>query len=581
MNITTPILCLLLPWLPLQESPRGDAPAASTVLRFHPFGALTAPRTDSPCLPVGLSTVGLTSDRASDLPRTGAPLFAPDEAIELIRDWTGSESWDIPGPSLQSSGGRLIVVQTPELHDRVRSVIGSLERSMTRRVSVRVFALPAGHPVVLSRIEAGAGPVLDARAVEEAVAGLAGTPEFQVGGLVGSRLELGAVRETPAVVGWDAEVAEGASQAEPVVKKLRDGCSLSACVRVAGEGRLHVAVAWNRATRQPREAADLAAEGLGQVDLPEFLVTRGGASAAVPAGGGLLVGAAQADAGVGPSAFLVLPALEDAATEQPAGHLLEDLRVATRPIEDFPFAWPGLLGYGVPEPLAPGEEKESGTYPTPEPDAFLSSDHVAEVLKASVPSGAWDNGQAHLSLVAEGRFLALKGPSELLTRARRALEDILGEARRSTGIRVTVASGGAPILSAFLAAPERGSTVIAAGREVGLVRGYDTMIATRASIVLPQSTTMFGGLALGIRPRRLNGDDRVQLEVRGAWARLKGPVKQRTLGAPKVGTISAPELDVVPISADVTLRTGEPVEVALGSGEGGPLTLTLAAWPID
>ena len=123
---------------------------------------------------------------------------------------------------------------------------------------------------------------------------------------------------------------------------------------------------------------------------------------------------------------------------------------------------------------------------------------------------------------------------------------------------------------------------IAAGREMGLVRGYDVQIAKQSSIVLPQSVTLFGGLALGLRPRRLSGDERIQLEVRGAWARLKGPVKQRSLGAPKVGTVSAPELDIVPVSADVTLRTGEPTEVALGTLEpGGPLTLTLAAWPID
>jgi len=579
MNITTPILCLLLPWLAPQEPSRGDDPPAATVLRFHPFGALTAPRTESPFRPVGLSTVTFGSNREGSLdlhPSTGSPLLAPEEVIDLIRDWTGPEHWDIPGPSLQSSGGRLIVIQTPAVHDRIRSVLESLERNVTRRVGLRVFALPARHPAVLRRMEAGAGPVLDPRALEETVAALAGATEFRASGLVGSRLELGAVRESSGVVGWDAEVAEGASQAEPVVKALRDGCSLTACVRVAGEGRLHVAVVWNRATGQSREPTDLQAEGLGQVDLPEFLVTRGGAAAAVPAGGGLLVGAASADVGDGPAAFLLVPALEDAASDPPAGHLIEDLRAATRSIEDFSFAWPGL-------PVVPTDEDNPSVYPRPEPDAFLTSGHVSDVLKASVPSEAWDNDQARALQISEGRFLALKGPADLLVRARRALDEILGEARRSTGIRVTVAAAGAPVLSAFLAAPERGSTVIAAGREVTLVRGYETMIAQKASIVLPQSATLFGGLALGIRPRRLNTDDRFQLEVRGAWARLKaGPVKQRTLGAPKVGTLSAPELDVVPVAADVTLRTGEPVELPLGSAEGiGPLTLTLAAWPID
>ncbi|HEX3134684.1 MAG TPA: hypothetical protein VHX44_14030 [Planctomycetota bacterium] len=69
-----------------------------------------------------------------------------NEFIELVQKHVAPITWQIDGVGIKEFNGTMVVIQVPEVHQRIAEFIATLERTSARQVIVRCHRLPAGAP---------------------------------------------------------------------------------------------------------------------------------------------------------------------------------------------------------------------------------------------------------------------------------------------------------------------------------------------------------------------------------------------------------------------------------------------------
>lgn len=104
-------------------------------------------------------TMGSFPGPQLDLPEAGGvgsrllPPIEPDsipalnDFVQLIQRYIAPQSWEIEGVGIKEFKSTLIIVQVPEVHQRIAEFIAQLERTAARQVVIRCFRLPAAGPL--------------------------------------------------------------------------------------------------------------------------------------------------------------------------------------------------------------------------------------------------------------------------------------------------------------------------------------------------------------------------------------------------------------------------------------------------
>jgi len=94
-----------------------------------------------------------------DIPEPGGvgsrllPPIEPDSVqpindfVELIQRFIAPTTWTIEGVGIKEFQTSLIIIQVPEIHQRIAEFIAQLERTAARQVVVRCYRLPAAAPL--------------------------------------------------------------------------------------------------------------------------------------------------------------------------------------------------------------------------------------------------------------------------------------------------------------------------------------------------------------------------------------------------------------------------------------------------
>jgi hypothetical protein len=93
-----------------------------------------------------------------DIPEAGGvgsrllPAIEPEkfptqnDFVKLVRRMVAPNTWDIDGVRIQDISSPLVIIQVPEVHQRIVEFIATLERAAARQVIVRCHRLPAATP---------------------------------------------------------------------------------------------------------------------------------------------------------------------------------------------------------------------------------------------------------------------------------------------------------------------------------------------------------------------------------------------------------------------------------------------------
>lgn len=188
-----------------------------------------------------------------------------DVIVELIVSTIDPESWDLEGRAIDASNGILLVANSQEVVDQIRSLLTALRSTTTRMVSVEALYLAVSPEVweeVLVSPDSGDARVLLDRAGYAALAarqaqgdGVRLVDRVRATCFSGQRVHTQLGGQRAYIADLDIELAQGSVAADPIVRTLRDGVMLD--VRpVASASQeevvLRLAVSLGRSAGSPR-----------------------------------------------------------------------------------------------------------------------------------------------------------------------------------------------------------------------------------------------------------------------------------------------------------------------------------------
>jgi hypothetical protein len=244
----------------------------------------------------GWSALGLLSTSGS------SPTVSSDGIIDLIMTVVAPESWEEDEATLLPTAfGGLLARNTPAVLDEIRELLGALERIALRGVQMdlRVFSVP-GRAILENATKLAPGPrkdlgILDRLARDETVREIR---RVALGGIENRWAACQAGVDVSFVSDHDAEVAQGARIADPLVGRIFDGLVANVRPMLSLDGRevtLELALRLSRVDPlflMPPRRTGAAASGI--LHLPRQRVLRHEASVTFPRGGCRVI-----DAGTG------------------------------------------------------------------------------------------------------------------------------------------------------------------------------------------------------------------------------------------------------------------------------------------
>jgi hypothetical protein len=557
-----------------------DSPSERLEVRTYSVPLLVEPRADAYGLPLGFFPLlpdvpaldqgnlwhTLTQRDRIDV---DAVIHAVDRVVPLE---------EVPGSSLRVFGNVIVASQTQAKHDAIRRELAEIQSVAGRTYAIRVAVLPADavlpRDVVVSPAEAQRLCDLDGAVVRT------GTAES------GQRIVLAAATETSYVSDVDTEVAQKSAIGDPVGAIARDGTSVGVRVRFAGAGFVSIeTTAEVAALDRPIASFSTQLPEIGSIQLPSYGVTRIGASAVVPDGGGISVACAGDAREPGRTAVLVSVAPMAAEPSRSALSTI-DLDFLVRSPSKFATSSPSSLAAATAFQATPslqGAARRAGdhvgqAWTNPSAEAMFDPSELENVLRAAAGENFDDSammlvGPALLAVATDvpeaGKILAAAEPLfrgqrrtttlelalvRLPAAVRRRLDPVRGTLAEDSTDAAPGGKGARVLLRAATACIDRDTTALELGREEAIVGGYAAEIAQSSRISDPVVIPTFTGLAVEMTPHR-GLDDAIAVDVRGSFSR-GGAAESHVTGAAHIGVLEQPSLASIDVGGTWVLTPG-------------------------
>ncbi len=628
-----------------------EAGAARQILRIYDVAMLTTEaREPAPSprlgLPADSSRGGGASGASLTLGEESPPGVAipPDRLLELIRTNIAPDSWEHARSRSQIEGGRLIVVQSPEVHAEIEAYLEQL-----RGVRGRLITIEATLAFVDGKVlrDLGAGPILtteQAAALERRLrAGDGAKPIARPRATVLNRQPavMNAVRTRRFLGDYDVNQTGVTPTVAPATTIVREGAIFEVRpILVEGAGhvllqvRIHGA-AWNAELSRLQDTTH------GRIDLPAVDEAAIETALLAPSGATVLAGALRPAlylAGRPPDADgrLVLllratvSALAAPAKEKEGGAGEAARLAARRPLRSYNvslltedleplFRRQSLLrsGEGSPLEFSADGDGDASLWGRP-----LGEDTLVDLIKANISPESWESSLNRIAVVSEGAgelvviqtpevhaqiqgyLAALKTDRATLLHVEcfeLALDDAafdrvlpLLEGEGTTGNTLPASAledlvagriGGARLVRwAGVAALNGQGVRLGEARAWRVIEGYESLSGGTGMVVQteidPTVGTVAEGFELDVRAKVVPGGRLVMADVALESARLDRIVDQKT----KWGVIDLPVLVRAGPTAQVTFPVDRVLVVQMGQGLEGiqERTLTLLrVRPVD
>lgn len=467
--------------------------------------------------------------------------------------------------SVDEQDGRLVVRTTPAGHERVEDTLTVLRRALGRRavVDVEEILLPP---------DAVSGAAADLGAWRES--DVRGAPRrLTLSAALGAWRSADALITRTAVVDLDVEIAEGASIADPVVRRVSEGLRVLARPVPLTDGRVLLRIIASAADLrgEPRRMT-LGQDELGAVELPDLDAAFVSTELLLEAGRPRVVTVARP----GGARRVLVFTLRDAPWAPVGG----TLRV-------FPHG-----GLSAPAPAVVfGVGEETGDPVSPwlsvledESDTGrrMDGDEVHDEL-AFVVAEQVDEGTAEIDGVGWllGGAMVARGTEPDLARVHDRLRELEQALIRHADVSIRIEerrdggadAGGVAALASQVALDTR--VALAAYRSTGYVADFEVEVAQHSKIADPIVRTATAGAVANLRVSEAEaGTYAVTLELR--VAAFDGP-DAVPVGATDVGTRERVLERTVYAQRDLLVRKGRPVDVELGPSPSGEPGVRLVA----
>ncbi|MCA9322997.1 MAG: hypothetical protein KDB53_19810, partial [Planctomycetes bacterium] len=447
-------------------------------------------------------------------------LVEPDTLVNQLRDAIDPKGWP-EGCLIRLNDSRrhLIVIQTPQVLDRLEATVQRMARRLNLSIEVEVLVVKA-NAAALAGLMGGGGVVSESRfnaLMQGEDQGLTVVANASTTTLSGIRARIVSGRNHRRVAVTEVEVAQSSRIADPNVLVLRDGLDLSVRPMLLPDGRVHVRVqgGYDRdlVTRQVQTRQD------SKLELPSLQVQRVSGNATLLAGEGFVLGTVSGDDEG--SGLLIIRARSTSPVAAEVGDRFQPYPIAylTQSFMRLPTLDLGL------NPRRP----DGGSGFREEPTGYVSGSEIVDFIRRGVTPRWWGENLYELSpqrdwlWVAAGpehhrgvtNFLGALGRSRarsvtaevmVVTLASRALADI-GPARGLEQLRQILRSPAALRRFHAVSATEIGGSVeLLGGEEYAYLREFNVEIAMGSEMVEPEVDTGFSGVYVQLRPTELTGD---------------------------------------------------------------------------
>lgn len=539
------------------------------------------------------------------------PEFSGETLVEMIRRNVSEDSWENDRNSITYENGTLLVVQTPEVHERIGQFLATVRQARNRVISIDCTILTADASAVADLTKRGAAPGQYALLDEAGTRALldAATPGGKVSiakatrltAFNGQRVHVADLRQVAFVQDYDVEIATGSAIADPVIGRCLEGVVADLWPRVDASGKTFsievrlsgVSLVRPIATFEPNTPS------LGLLQLPVVDAQETKTTVVVPAGRTAVVcGASFAGAGATGEQIaiaLLRPSLVDLgvaaapfATKEKRELRLINVSGIIGSIPDFEGPdpqWEEDGGTAIGAALVTFNES---SYPQ---GLVVSAESLTEIIRRNIAPDSWDDEKNRIELI--GRFLAIQHTPDVLNQ----IQDYLTKMESQTWRMITVEArflaiddtllrelgGGMGGKEAALLTADRTKSLLAAARagehaqllaygevtghnrqkvtvsrlrSTAYVMDYDVQIAQQSSIADPVIGHVLEGVVLNATPI-LAGDNRhIIVELAPTLAQLESPIPTLPTNAEKIGSLQLPTVDLQRVRTTLLVPDG-------------------------
>lgn len=562
---------LLLAALPCQV---GDAQDSSSVLRVHDL---------SGCAPIVETQEGTAIPAVRSRHDTGgmsAAVRSREMCLEVIQSLQ-PEQWEVAERGFElDSSDRLLVMAPPALQESVAVALELMADTFGRETRLAVDL------VTLDTADAETLPALvSADEVARRIATASASESHEIGALPGARAWLQALRTLETVPRYGVNIAERSASFRAELERASTGLAVECAVTPAPGGWWLAMNAQDVRLVGEVQDVELRQEAHFTTDT-SIISTRGpgryqplrldqltcSVNTYVPDGKALVVRAAT-ESGRGTTRVLFVRPLS-----APAGAI-------TRPPASRAGAWGGRSVAFVRTDAYALPRAQLGESPLRSLTDWADEQDERRYAIPSLESHSADEliGRLHaddVTLVHEGAWAVLIGNDRSTLDAQLARVSPLLPEPRVLSVRLTLrrnGGGAMPLARAVVAVRAGARSSIVLGQEITVLRSTESEVAQGASVVFPQVSATFEGLAVSIDPRTTgSGGLFVAVEAHGRAAH--GPLRVFDAGT-SIPPLHQQDADVLDVERSLTFPESDatPRRIVLGNSgpRAGALTLEI------
>jgi hypothetical protein len=383
------------------------------------------------------------------------PNLDPDRLVDLIKGNIEPDSWAHEKNTIQYRQGQLVVVQVPEVLDKIGMFLDELRRNQQRRIHLvgRVLSVRLDHLAALhARVaRTGAGAILTPDEVQRLLdvppgdGRLTVLSTYSLPAASGQLVHAGSVRATHLIRDLDVEVAEEATASDPVLDDLLTGIVLRLRPSLVQGGLVQLQADLVRAATYGEKK--VLETGVGRIDLPARSLQAVATTLLVPENHAAFLAVSDAEVDGRVIVFLVEPQVvgpekteadgpekSDQTPEAPTREIrVYDVGFLVVPIEDLPCPYIPSEFPGVSINLDPTEEEGGAIFGCPGVSAGLmvNPEDLIQLIRTAIAEDTWSNTRNSIDLTG-GLMMVVQKPEVHAEIAR-----LLDQLRARRGVLVT------------------------------------------------------------------------------------------------------------------------------------------------
>ncbi len=551
--------------------------------RVFDVSPLLSPVADAPIgswgLPIWTTYYQRFSNDRSGAGTESRALMRPETLLSIIRDGIPAESWDSEGTFLRlvEAGGHLVVSQTPDILNKIESLLESMILRARQPIALEALVLRLGPAELVGLLANGA--VLSSDRVDALLSGkdqgalLDGV--LRASTIPGVRVRLRSGVRKPFVGIVDVEVAQEAAAVDPMTLAVFEGLDLTVRPLLGADGKIALRV--QGGIDEDFSTRGFVSRSTGKMQLPSMRTARFSGCARLDDGEALVVGCVLG--GEESSRVLVIRARRT--TPLPKGPLPIP-SVDLMPLGDLTLPYlvmpPVSLGSAWGDKRAMDGDTPSAVAPYESGRRFMTEEELGDFIRRSVRPEWW--GTNLYDLEATSDWLCLMTNQEQNQAVRRFLRNLTQVKARPLAWEVLTVSLPRNVYAAAAREGDRAPRLILrsadafrrfhgvsvmepggvidflAGRESAYVRDNSVEIAQGADILAPIPGVRFRGVAIRLAPQGVQGDTvMLQYECRLAGGSSDPPPVFEGAGLIEVAT-ELPQTAHRTLSGQVSLRLG-------------------------